>query len=174
MRKFPGILFVLLFFTIISGVCPLLAHMGESHKEGQKVQKHDTHSMRGKMPMKKLHMSMSELNKRVDMIFHSIIYSNFKNLGESAGSIRKVAKGLKDTFPHKRLSKLDEYRALAGRLLELSTDFEEKVKKGDPKAITASFGEMIRVCVECHIKFRDPGDAGIPNGGPNGGGKKSR
>jgi hypothetical protein len=148
--------------------------MGDNHKEGQKVQKHDINSMHGKMPMKKLHMSMSELNKRVDMIFHSIIYSNFKNLGESAGSIRKVAEGLKDTFPHKKLSKLDEYRALAGRLLKLSTDFEEKVKKGEPKAITASFGEMIRVCVECHIQFRDPGEARIPIGEPYGGGKKGR
>jgi len=142
-----------------------------AHMEGEKDMKGDHgthhgmvhHSVESEKAMKKLHRSMAELNSRTDKIFHSIIFSNFGDLEESVSAIRNVANGLRDTFPHRNLTKLDEFKNLANALSERSGRFEKAVQQRDPMAISKSFGEVLSTCVECHIEFRDPHHGTLKN-----------
>lgn len=133
------------------------SHSGGEHKEkavgDPKSQHEEIKEHHGKMGV--LHNSMAILNGHIDIIFHSIILSDFSKLARSANVVKKVAEGLKGTRPHKNLENVDRYGALIAKLEKEAREFEETLSEQNPLEVSQKFGSVIGVCVECHISFRD-------------------
>jgi CRISPR/Cas system-associated endonuclease/helicase Cas3 len=154
------------FWSVIS-----YSHMGEKHQEkevpatkehqeGMKEHQEEMKEHHGEMEehhekMEVLHSSMTKLGGHTDVIFHSIIQSDFSKLAESAQAIKEVAEGLEGTVPHKNLENIDKYNSFISALKKESLAFEGAVNDKEPMKIADNFGKVIGICVECHINFRD-------------------
>jgi hypothetical protein len=128
---------------------------GEMKEHHEEMKEHHGKMMGHHEKMEVLHSSMAKLSGHTDVIFHSIIQSDFSKLSESAQAVKEVAEGLEGTVPRKNLENIDKYNSLVSALKKECLEFENAVNEKGPMKIAENFGKVIGVCVECHISFRD-------------------
>jgi hypothetical protein len=128
---------------------------GEMKEHHEEMKERHGEMMGHHEKMEVLHSSMAKLGGHTDVIFHSIIKSDFSKLAESAQAVNEVAEGLVGTMPHKNLENIDKYNSLVSALKKECLEFEIAVNEKGPMKIAENFGKVIGVCVECHISFRD-------------------
>lgn len=102
-----------------------------------------------------LHTSMEELNTHMNMIFQSIIRSDYASLAKSAGVFNRIAENLKGTKPLKKQGDINDYNTFIEALRVRAYEFERVTKGKNPDLIAKSFGTILEICVNCHTRFRD-------------------
>lgn len=127
-----------------------MAHMGEKHGEKHEMMKDGGHEK-----MEVLHSTMKELNEKVEILFHSIIYGNYSGLTKPSGEIHSLAKNLEGTRPHENLEELETFNKFVEELQRETKELKRAVSDKKEVNIAERFGRVISVCVKCHARFRD-------------------
>lgn len=102
-----------------------------------------------------LHTSMNRLSDHMNMIFQSILRSDYSSLAESADVFNKVAENLAGTKPPKNSGDMKQYNSNIEALRVRGYEFEGAAKGKNPEIIVKSFGTILEICVKCHTRFRD-------------------